>query len=238
MNLIDDVDSLTVEITEGTNVLHNMSAPPRSTITVSPLIRSTKWSLKEESQQSTSSSGLKWVMRIDLDELINSHIKNFAKSIKREFERKAASETDEYVESLVNVEGLTEKEIKDAREKALFRKYFPYLRLRSCLVICRYAAGLSEKVTFEEVNSYRDLPFESLCDELRSASALIPVPENLPSLGMVLAADKKVRSTETNAARVIYVLSRLNGTTFVNGGSAMVTGRLHGNIKHDLWVPE
>lgn len=196
------------------SVLHNMSSPPRSKITLRPLkIQDGAWNTDPDVKihplrnQSRSGGGLEWVMRVDLDRLIQSVLPDFDGR------------------SGCGTWGDTSQE-------------HPQLRLRCCVVIARSINRTTSPMARDDVDALRDTPFEVLCDELRELNAVIdPTPLKLPAMGMMIQADTTDRSRELNAARVLYVLSRLHGTTFVCGASSMVAGRLHGNICQDLWLP-
>ncbi|MCX7166631.1 MAG: hypothetical protein NTV11_10200 [Rhodocyclales bacterium] len=209
------------------DALQNMSAPPKSRMTVQPL-RPTTSQVAVSSVQpvSCSSSGLAWVMRIDLDRLIKSHLPDFESWIAdgRLHPGSAAAS--------IGDAGKTE-----AVPVPVSLTGDHYLRLRSCVAIARAMAG-AVPVTTEDIEALRNLPHETLCDELRALSGAIdPVPLQLPALGMMTCPDGTDRVWETNPARVFFALSRLSGSTFVRSGSAMIAGNMPRNITFDLWIP-
>ena len=184
----------------GASAFHNMSAPPKSRITLRPLRepevtshRVPPLSNSAVGNSIRAASGLAWVMRLDLDGLIEQYLPDFSDR-------------------------------------------FSY-RLHCCLAIARLFSGLSATATQEDVDALRAMPYETVCDELREIDANIAQGAlELPPIGLVIDADKRKRPCETNPARVLFVLSRLNGTTFVRDSSAMVSGRFDKNLRYDLWV--
>jgi hypothetical protein len=211
----------------GSGVLHNMSAPPKSRMTVQPLRASgTEVPAGSTKASSCSSGGLAWVMRIDLDRLIKAHLPDF--------------------ESWIADGELHPGATPAASEDRVAAKAAPlpspltgdhYLRLRCCVAVARAMAG-GGLVTTQDVEALRSHPHEALCDELRSLSAAIdPAPLQLPALGIMTRPDGTDRACEGNPARVFFALSRLSGSTFVRSGSAMVAGKLPRNITFDLWLP-
>jgi hypothetical protein len=65
----------TLQALEHGDVLHNMSAPPRSTLTLQPF-QPLACSTPEEQEVSTS-WGLSWVLRVDLDEILRGTFPNW-----------------------------------------------------------------------------------------------------------------------------------------------------------------
>jgi hypothetical protein len=189
----------------------------------------------------TSHGGLKWVTRIDLDLLIQCHFPEFKDSSGYGSWYDQKINIDDFpldVDVVVNGTTLLATESQSERLSQLHNELFPYLRLRCCVVIARSLVDSTQQVSRIEVEKLRDCPFEQLCDALRdSSAALESKSQDLPPLGLMIKADHQSRTHEKNAARVFYALSRLNGQTFVRGASAMVAGRLHGNICMDLWIP-
>ena len=194
--------------------LHNMSSPPRTILLLRPLKAAGSATPAEPGTEEAASidgaataNGLEWVMRIDLDQLIQSRFP--------EFDGRSGS-------------GKWDSTSED----------HPLLRLRCCIVLARPMNGADLPVGRQDVDALRDVPFETLCDELRELNATTnPAQLALPPMGLMLNADSKKRPAELNVQRVFYVLTRLHGTTFVRGASAMVAGRLHSNICLDLWLP-
>ncbi len=194
--------------------LHNMSSPPRTKLTLRPLkAAATATSAEPGTEEAASiddagtANGLEWVMRIDLDKLIHSKFPEFDG-------RSGCGKWD----------GISEDH--------------PLLRLRCCIVLARYTNDSDLPVGREDVDALRDVPFETLCDELSELNATVNHAQlALPPMGLMLTADSKKRPAEMSVQRVFYVLTRLHGTTFVRGASAMVAGRLHGNVCLDLWLP-
>ena len=223
--------------------LHNMSAPPRSTITLSPLRqRNDDTSLEDVGTNVlTSHGGLRWITRINLDMLIQCYFPDFKDSRGYGSWNDLKIDIDDFpndADVVVNGKTLLATESKSERLNLLHIELSPYLRLRCCVVIARSLIDSTQSVSRIEVERLRDNPFEQLCDALRDANATLnPKSLDLPPLGVMIKADNQSRPHETSAARVFYSLSRLNGQTFVRSASAMVAGRLHGNICMDLWVP-
>lgn len=212
----------------GSDLLHNMSAPPKSKMTVQPL-RSSNSKVMATSIQSPScsSGGLTWIMRIDLDRLIQPLFPEFE-----------AWMADGQVNPGGFAPSVTDGSGRGGGESPAKVSGDHYLRLRSCLVIAQVMAGVAESVTIERVEALRVLPHETLCDQLRTLCAGIdPSPLGLPALGIMTTGDRADRPCETDPSRVFYALSRLSGSTFVRSGSAMIAGLVHGNIVRDLWVP-
>jgi hypothetical protein len=227
MNACPDARTGAVELPWHGNVLHNMSAPPKSRMTVQPL--------RSAGSQTTvgtglavprSSGGLAWVMRIDLDRLIKAHLPDFESWI-------ADGELHPGGTPAASGDRL-------ALEAAPLPAHLTgdhYLRLRCCVAIARAMAGTAA-VTTESVEALRGLPHESLCDELRNLNAAIePAPLQLPALGIMTRPDGTDRVNEGNPARVFFTLSHLSGSTFVRSASAMVAGNMPRNITFDLWIP-
>lgn len=217
-----------MEADGGQGALHNMSAPPRSRITLSPLnVPDTVWHREPgpENRQARgterAAGGLQWVMRIDLDQLIQRHFPHFVDS----GPHGAWGATQEVAAQPLPAG-------QDGDEEAN-----RYLRLRCCVAIAR-VIGRPSIASADVVTALVGVPHEHLCDELRDISSAIDVSRlDLPPLGLLIKADRRERPYETNAARVFYALSRLSGSTFVRDGSAMVSGQLCGNIQMDLLVP-
>jgi hypothetical protein len=227
MNACRDASNGAAEPPGHGNALHNMSAPPRSRMTVQPL-RSADIQVTVSTPQagSRSSSGLTWLMRIDLDRLIKAHLPGFESWIAdgklQPGNAADQNETGDSVESSPLPAALTGDH---------------YLRLRCCLAIAR-AMAENAPVTTHEVEALRSLPHETLCDELRGLNAAIdPGPLQLPALGIMTRPDDLDRTSEGNPARVFFTLSRLSGSTFVRSASAMVAGNMTRNITFDLWIP-
>lgn len=226
MNTVPDTSEDTAEAPDGSGVLHNMSAPPKSRMTVQPLRSAGSEATMRSDQADSSSGGLTWVMRIDLDRLIKAHLPAFDSWI-------ADGELHPGRAPAASGIGL-------AAEAAPLP--FPltgdhHLRLRCCVAVARAMAG-SAPVTTASVEALRSLPHEALCDELRTLSAAIePAPLLLPALGIMVRPDGTDRVCEGSAERVLFALSRLRGDTFVRSSSAMIAGNLPRNITFDLWLP-
>jgi hypothetical protein len=227
MNSGPDIREDTPGAPGGSGVLHNMSAPPKSRMTVQPLRASGSGVQAGSTEASScSSGGLAWVMRIDLDRLIKAHVPAFESWI-------ADGKLHPGGDSVASGNGVA---VKAAPLHASLTGDH-YLRLRCCVAIARVMAG-GGPVTTQDVEALRSLPHEALCDELRSLNAAIdPVPLQLPAFGIMTRPDGTDRACEGNPARVFFALSRLSGSTFVRSGSAMVAGKLPRNITFDLWLP-
>jgi hypothetical protein len=191
-----------------------MSSPPRTKLTLRPLKVSGGATPADPGSDdpanighASTASGLEWVMRVNLDQLIRNLLPDFD----------GGSGCGTWGDTTQN---------------------HPHLRLRCCLVLARAMNQLGGPVGRDGIDALRDVPFETMCDELRELNAAIdPVPLALPSMGLMMPADKMKRPADMSIHRVFYVLSRLYGTTFVSGASAMVAGRLNGNVCLDLWLP-
>jgi hypothetical protein len=227
MNTRPDAGTGAVESPGHGNALHNMSAPPKSRMTLQPL-RSTSSEAPVGSARaaSCSSGGLAWVMRIDLDRLIKAYLPDFESWV-------ADGELHPGGTPAASGDGLAVK----AAPLPVPLTGDHYLRLRCCVAIARtMAAGVP--VTTQDVEAMRSLSHEALCDELRALSAAIdPALLRLPALGIMTRPDGTDRPCECNPARVFFTLSRLSGSTFVRSGSAMIAGKLPRNITFDLWLP-
>ena len=227
MNTRPDADTGAVESPGHGNALHNMSAPPKSRMTVQPLrASSSQVPVGSARAASCASGGLAWVMRIDLDRLIKAHLPDFESWIADgQLHPGNPSETigdDHKAETAPVTATLTGDH---------------YLRLRCCVAIAR-AMAATVPVTTDDVEVLRSLPHEALCDELRTLNAAIdPASLQLPALGIMARPDDTDRVCEGNPARVFFALSHLSGSTFVRSGSAMVAGKLPRNITFDLWLP-
>ena len=227
MNSSPDIREDTAGAPGGSGVLHNMSAPPKSRMTVQPLrASSSQLTVSATRAASCSSGGLAWVMRIDLDRLIKAHLPAFESWI-------ADGKLHPGGAHVTSGDGVAVK----AAPLPVPLTGDHYLRLRCCVTIARtMAAGVP--VTTQDVEALRNLPHEALCDELRSLSAAIdPAPLQLPALGVMTRPDTTDRLCEGNPARLFFALSHLSGSTFVRSGSAMVAGKLPRNITFDLWLP-
>lgn len=205
MNTGRNLRSDTADTTANGTALHNMSAPPRSKMTVKPLRTETReMTIRSGPAASSSSSGLAWVMRIDLDRLIEESLPDFHSWV-----------ADGDVGQICAGPGgrnITSSRIRAGETPTGDH----YLRLRCCVVIARLAAGIDNSVSNARVEELRKQPHEALCDELRTLNAAIdPTPLDLPALGMMTRPDGTDRAWETNPARVFYALSRLSGSTFV-----------------------
>jgi hypothetical protein len=227
MNACPDARTGAVESLGHGNALHNMSAPPRSRMTVQPLRPAgSLTTVSAAPAGSRSSGGLAWVMRIDLDRLIKAHLPDFESWV-------ADGELHSGGTPAASGDGL-------AVEAASLPAHLTgnqYLRLRCCVAIARPMAG-GAPVTTQGVEALRDLPHEALCDELRTLSAAIdPAPLQLPALGIMTRPEGMDRPCEGNPARVFFALSHLSGSTFVRSASAMVAGNMRRNITFDLWIP-
>jgi hypothetical protein len=225
MNTRPDARTGAVESLGRGNALHNMSAPPRSRMTVQPLRSAgSQTTIGADPAASCSSGGLAWVMRIDLDRLIKAHLPNFESWI---------------ADGELHPDGAADKGSGKAETAPLpvMLTGDHYLRLRCCVVIAR-AMAAAAPVTTQGVEALRNLPHETLCDELRTLNAAIdPAPLQLPALGIMTRPDDTDRACEGNPARVFFALSHLSGSTFVRSSSAMVAGKLPRNIAFDLWIP-
>ena len=227
MNACPDARNGAVESPGCGNALHNMSAPPKSRMTIQPLRASSSLTTVSAAPVgSRSSGGLAWVMRIDLDRLIKAHLPDFESWV-------ADGELHPGGTPAASGDGL-------AVEAASLPAHLTgdhYLRLRCCVAIAR-AMAERVPVTTHDVEALRSLPHEMLCDELRSLNAAIdPVPLQLPALGIMTRPDDTDRLSEGNPARVFFTLSHLSGSTFVRSASAMVAGNMPRNITFDLWIP-
>jgi hypothetical protein len=227
MNACPDARTGAVESPGRGNALHNMSAPPKSRMTVQPLRPAGNHATVSATPVGArSSGGLAWVMRIDLDRLIKAHLPDFESWV-------ADGELHPGGTPAASGDGL-------AVEAASLPAHLTgdhYLRLRCCVAIAR-AMAERVPVTTHDVEALRSLPHEMLCDELRSLNAAIdPVPLQLPALGIMTRPDDTDRLSEGNPARVFFTLSHLSGSTFVRSASAMVAGNMPRNITFDLWIP-
>jgi len=213
-----------VETCSESELLHNMSSPPKSKMTVQPL-RSADTRVMAGSIQSAtcSSGGLSWVMRIDLDKLIQAYLPTYEAWM---------------ADGQVNPGGASAEPRHPDSPARMALTGDHHLRLRCLLAIAQVTAGEIASLTVEHVEALRDLPHEVLCDRLRTISAGIdPSPLQLPALGMATPPDRIDRTCEMAPSRVFYAMSRLSGNTFVRGASAMVAGIVHRNIVRDLWIP-
>jgi hypothetical protein len=227
MNACPDARNGAVESPGCGNALHNMSAPPKSRMTIQPLRASSSLTTVSAAPVgSRSSGGLAWVMRIDLDRLIKAHLPVFESWI-----------ADGKLHPGSAAAPGKESGKAEAAPMPVPLTGDHYLRLRCCVAIARaMAAGVP--VATHDVEALRNLPHEALCDELRSLSAAIdPAPLQLPALGIMTRPEGMDRPCEGNPARVFYALSHLSGSTFVRSGSAMIAGNLPRNITFDLWLP-
>jgi hypothetical protein len=227
MNTCPDARTGAVESLGCGNALHNMSAPPRSRMTVQPLRPAGNLTTVSAAPAGPrSSGGLAWLMRIDLDRLIKAHLSDFESWV-------ADGELHPGGTPAASGDGL-------AVEAASLPAHLTgdhYLRLRCCVAIAR-AMAWGVPVTNHDVEALRSLPHETLCDELRGLNAAIdPTPLQLPALGIMTRPDDRNRTSEGNPARVFFTLSRLSGSTFVRSASAMVAGNMPRNITFDLWIP-
>jgi hypothetical protein len=227
MNTCPDARTGAVESPGHGNALHNMSAPPRSRMTVQPLRPAgSLTTVSAAPADPRASGGLAWVMRIDLDRLIKAHLPDFESWV-------ADGELHPGGTPAASGDGL-------AVEAASLPAHLTgdhYLRLRCCVAIARAMAG-GAPVTTHDVEILRGLPHEALCDELRNLNAAIdPAPLQLPALGIMTRPDGTDRACEESPARVFFALSRVRGNTFVSSGSAMVAGHMPRNITFDLWIP-
>jgi hypothetical protein len=227
MNACPDARNGAVESPGRGNALHNMSAPPKSRMTVQPLRPAgSQATVGAGPTSSRSSGGLTWVMRIDLDRLIKAHLLDFESWV---------ADGQLHPGSTAAPRQTGGKAEPTALSLTLTGDH--YLRLRCCVAIARAMAG-GAPVTTQGVEALRNLPHEALCDELRSLNAAIdPTPLQLPALGIMTRPEGMDRPCEGNPARVFFALSRLSGSTFVRSASAMITGNLPRNITFDLWIP-
>jgi hypothetical protein len=227
MNTCPDARTGAVESRGYGNALHNMSAPPRSRMTVQPLRPAgSLTTVSAAPAGSRSSGGLAWVMRIDLDRLIKGHLPDFESWV-------ADGELHPGGTPAASGDGLA----VGAAPLPGHLTGDHYLRLRCCVAIARAMAG-GAPVTTQGVEALRELPHEALCDELRTLSAAIdPAPLQLPALGIMTRPDDTDRVSEGNPARAFFALSHLSGSTFVRSASSMVAGNMPRNITFDLWIP-
>jgi hypothetical protein len=228
MNTGRNLRSDTADTIASGTALHNMSAPPRSKMTVKPLRTETRaMAIRSGHAASSSSSGLAWVMRIDLDRLIEEHLPDFHSWI-----------ADGELRPGRSAPAPGDATLPPTGSVPVMLSGDHHLRLRCCVVIARLPAGIDCSVSNARVEELRKQPHEALCDELRTLNAAIdPTPLDLPALGMMTRPDGTDRAWETNPARVFYALSRLSGNTFVRSGSAMIAGDMSRNITFDLWLP-
>ena len=228
MNACPDIRGDLAEACGRSGLLHNMSSPPKSRMTVQPLRPSSNQvTVRSVPSVTCSSSGLTWVMRIDLDRLIQDRLPEFAAWM---------------ADGKLNPGGSAPPVAAGPRAGSSSSPATltgdHHLRLRCCLAIAEAMTGAGTSVTTEGVEGLRALSHENLCDQLRTQCARIkPTSLSLPALGMTTPADREDRGCEESPERVFYVLSHLSGSTFVRSGSAMIAGNFERNVTCDLWLP-
>jgi hypothetical protein len=179
--------------------LHNMSAPPRTRVTVRPLgaVANTGGEPAADSADVVrASTGLVPVVAISVERLIRQWFPDYLDTGRRG--------PDATWRDLGRLEG------KAAR--------LGNLRLRCLVVLSRLAVGEMKRPNRPEIFRLADTPVEALeAIYLDNVRRLDPLDHGLPPFGLVQSADGEGIAWETEPARALAVLSRCGGTVYSAG---------------------
>lgn len=200
-------------------LIHNMSAPPRSTVSFRP------YGLAESTPSTPppaeKTCGLKLVLRADPDALLRSALPDITARMR-----------DLRHEALALARG--QDKAAASRNIAMLRR----LRLSGLIAIAASLVG--EKSSWDGFVT-EELPVEALQDRLADlASRLPPPPTWMPEMAIVEPlASGGARSDpgSTDALAVLWMLTRINGRTFDRKGLPHLPADIAVGGSYDLYVP-
>lgn len=198
-------------------LIHNMSAPPRSTVSFRP------YGLSESTPSTPppaeKTCGLKWVLRADPDALLRSVLPEVTARM-RDLRR----------------EGLAHEQDKAGASRNIAR--LRGLRLAGLITI---AAGLAGEESPWDGLAPDEMPVEALQDRLADlAGRLPPAPAWMPAMAIaesLAAGGARSDPGSTDALAVLWVLTRINGRTFDRQGFPHLPADIAKGGAYDLYVP-
>lgn len=200
-------------------LIHNMSAPPRSTVSFRP------YGLAESTPSAPppaeTTCGLKWVLRADPDALLRSALPDVTARM-RDLRHEALA--------------LAQEQDKAAASRNIAR--LRGLRLAGLITI---AASLASEASPWDGLAPDELPVEALQDRLADlASRLPPPPPWMPAMAIAESlAGGGARSDpgSTDALAVLWALTHINGRTFDLEGPPHLAADIAEGGAYDLYVP-
>ena len=208
-----------LEIAEGPNQrhVHNMSAPPRSTVSVRPygLAQSTE-TLPAQVERS---SGLQWLLRANPDALLRATLPSLGRQI---------TKLRREVLSLAPGNPAGPTQIAAVRS----------LRVIGLVWLAEHLAGDDPHLDDFAPEAQ---PLELLQDRLVDVAGRLPEPPAwLPALAMaesLSGGGARSDPGSTDALAVLWVLTRINGRTFDRDGIPHLPADLADGGIYDLYVP-
>ena len=198
---------------------HNMSAPPRSTVTFRPYGSAN--ATASAPSPSAETCGLKWLLRADPDALLKDALPDVARRM-RELRHEALS-------------------LAQGQDKAAASRNIAAVRALRIGGLASLAARLAgEGSALDGVDPCKE-PLEALLDRLADLAERLPdPPPELPALAIAESlAGGGARSDpgSTDALAVLWVLTRINGRTFDREGLSHLPPDIAEGGAYDLYVP-
>lgn len=197
--------------------VHNMSAPPRSTVCFRPYGAGDR---AASSQASIGSGGgLRWMLRVQPDALLEACLP--------EVHGRMAE---------LRAQALACGQAKQREQAALAVSRVRLLRLAGLTTLAGRLAGASD---MPPPDMLARAPLETLLDRLADLATRLPVPESLPALALAERPGGKypIRATSTEPAATLWVLTHLNGRTFDRDSLPLLAPDLAEGGAWDLYAP-
>ena len=196
---------------------HNMSAPPRSTVSFRPY--GTTSATTPADALNGAGGGLRWIYRAHPDAVLKVHLPALEESM----DRLRASAL-----------GKAQDKNREAAAEAVTR--IRVLRLAGLVTL---AAGLAGERGMPSLDVLAGQPAEVLLDRLVDLADRMPVARSLPALayaeswgGMNLG-----RTADSDPHATLWVLTHVNGRTFDRDGPPLLAPDLLQGGAWDLFVP-
>ena len=203
----------------GCGLIHNMSAPPRSTVSFRP------YGLADSTPSTPAPAektcGLKWVLRADPDALLNSALPDITSRMR-----------DLRHEALALARG---------QDKAAASRNIARLRGLRLAGLITIAASLAGEESSWDGFAPDELPAEALQDRLADLASRLPSPPAwMPAMAIaesLAGGGARSDSGSTDALAVLWVLTRINGRTFDREGFPHLPADIAEGGAYDLYVP-
>lgn len=201
------------------SLAHNMSAPPRSTVTFRPYGSSN--APTSTSPPSAEACGLKWLLRADPDTLIKNSLPEVAGRM-RELRHEALS-------------------MAQGQDKAAAAQKIAAVRALRIGGLLSLAANLVGEDCASDNFAPGEEPLEALLDRLADLASRLPTPPAvLPALAIaesLAGGGARSASGSTDVLAVLWTLTRINGRTFDREGLPHLPHDLAEGGTYDLYVP-
>lgn len=199
-------------------VAHNMSAPPRSTVSFRPYgVRANK---AAKTGMTPESAGLRHVLRADPDALLSARLPDTAHRLR--------ALQSAWLEATGG---------RDSQEARPNSTDLCALRLAGLVAL---ASSLAAGTPAAGVAALAEEPLEALQDRLADLAGRLPPSPALPAMALAesLTGGLSGRSpSSTDALAVLWALTHLNGRTFDRNGPPILAPDLAAGGAWDLFAP-